>query len=262
MAAAGKLGKLGVGLVRVLAIASTCFACSDDDMLPAARMDASTHTPTMNGPHSDGGSADGTRDSGGSSGNPPPDAGPVAPTAGSGGAPVFSFDGGIGNLPVTGSVCTLGVGATCDGPEDCPVPQSCCAVFDASRLTYVSIGCALNCDALNEFELCHPDQGCNGRSRVCRRSAIVPHDFITVCADPIPVPVPTETTSEAITDKVMCGADLCAAGSEQCCLRSEFDFANRMSVALEPYCAPAGSACTCDSVPPTLIDEDGGMTPG
>jgi hypothetical protein len=239
MAAAGSVGKLGVGLVSMLAIASISFACSDDDTMPAARMDASTHTPTMPGSHSDGGSAEGSGDSGSSSVNPRADAGPVAPTAGSGSAPVFSFDGGIGIVPVTGSVCTLGVGATCDGPEDCPVPQSCCAVFDAGRFTYMSIGCALNCDALNEFELCHPDQGCNARGRVCRRSAIVPHDFITVCVEPVAVPVPTETTSEAISDKVMCGADLCTARSEQCCLRSEFDFANRMSIALEPYCARA-----------------------
>jgi hypothetical protein len=263
-----KLGKLGAGLVSALLCAGLFCACGDDDdhAVDEPGADASMHMGGTSHSPGDGGSV--PSDSG-SDAEAQPDADSPKPTAGSGGSGGFQFpfDGGIpsqGNVvPASGSVCTLKVGATCDGPEDCPVPQSCCGVFDAAQFTYVSIGCALNCDALNEFELCHPDQGCSLRGKVCRRSVIVPYDFINVCVDNVPALVPTESTSESHKDQVMCGADLCDAKTEQCCLRSEFDFAQRMSIALEPYCAPVGSACTCDSVPPNMVnDEDGGMIPG
>lgn len=241
------MGRAVTARVFLLGCMSVSLGCGDDDLPSfgedgsfAHDADAKTSSTTTDPPGNEAGMAD-------------DGATPGGPVGGS--SSPFS-DAGM--LPRGGSVCTLGVGAECDGPEDCPVPQSCCAVFDPLRLRYTSIGCALNCDQLNQFELCHPSQQCK-RGRTCRRSAVVPHDFITVCADP--GPFPTQTTSEEVVDRVLCGADQCVVGVEQCCLRSEFQFASLMSVPLEPYCAPIGSECNCSSEPPGM-DEDGGMVPG
>jgi hypothetical protein len=158
----------------------------------------------------------------------------------------------------SGELCVLHVGARCDGPEDCPGGQTCCAQFEALSYGYRSIQCQDSCDAVDQFELCHPGQVCDDPSQVCRRSVLVPHDFITVCADA--APVPTDTTSAAIDDEVLCGESSCRAGSEQCCLRATFDFATMMSTALPPYCAPLSSGCQCDDQP-VILDasvEDGG----
>jgi hypothetical protein len=163
--------------------------------------------------------------------------------------------------PPNVSLCTLSVAAQCDGPEDCEVPQSCCAEYDPLRLTYSSIGCRLNCDRSTQFELCHVEQGgCKRSGHTCRRSLIIPHDFITVCSN-TPAP-PAASTSQALDGLIVCGSDRCVAGVEECCLRSTFDFTNRMSVPLDPYCAPLGSACTCSSMMPGTGDEDGGMVSG
>jgi hypothetical protein len=177
---------------------------------------------------------------------------------GAGGAGGLWFD--AGRPPVSGSVCTLGVGAECDGPEDCPVPQSCCAQYDPLRIRYTSIGCRLSCDRVNEFELCHRDQGgCKRSGYSCQRSVIIPHDFIAICSN---ARLPAATTSdEPIAGKIVCGGDQCVAGVEECCLRSHYDFAQRISVALDPYCAPLGSECSCSSLPPG-DDNDGGMISG
>jgi hypothetical protein len=157
-------------------------------------------------------------------------------------------------------VCSLSVGAPCDGPEDCPLPQSCCATFDPVLFRYTDISCQRSCTGINEFELCHPERGCRDAGDECRRSSIVPHDFITVCAQA--ARVPTETTSREVVGAVLCGSDQCKVGSEQCCLRSEFDFSTLMSTPLEPYCAPLGAACDCAARPPLGADDDGGMVPG
>jgi hypothetical protein len=196
-------------------------------------------------------SIDGGEDSGsGDSGT----AGSVKP-GGAGGVGGLWFD--AGRPPATGSVCTLSVGARCDGPEDCPVPQSCCAQWDPARIRYTSIGCRLSCDRPDLFELCHVEQGgCKRSGYTCQRSVIIPHDFITICSN---ARLPAAAINDKpLVGKIVCGSDQCVAGVEECCLRSHYDFAERMSVALDPYCAPLGSDCSCSSLPPDG-DNDGGM---
>jgi hypothetical protein len=159
-------------------------------------------------------------------------------------------------------VCALRVGAECDGPEDCASGSTCCARFSRTTYSYTEIACSSSCDAVDDYELCHPGQMCVF-PRTCRRSLIVPHDFITVCAEP--ALVPTQTTSTALSGEIVCGDDRCAAGAEHCCLRNQFDFGTMMSTPLPPFCAPLGSECACDTeppdVPPADLDaghEDGG----
>lgn len=228
---------------------SAVVACGDDDDAPMPRADGSAQQDGASSFPPEGDASMGNVGPGtGGSGGPQP--------AGSGGP---AIDAGM--LPNAGSICALAVGAECDGPEDCPVPQSCCAV-SVVPLTYSIIACRQNCDRANEYELCHAEQGgCRRSDRVCQRSQIIPHDFITVCSNPTSLPLPTANSSQAIANTVVCGSDRCVAGKEQCCLRSEFDFEKRMTVALEPYCAPRGSSCTCASMPPAG-DEDGGMVSG
>ena len=235
----------------LLGCMSIVLGCGDDDDDgPIARDDGSvSHDGSSSNPPEDPADAgDGSVGSGGGGAS-----GSQAPPVG-GGVP---FDGGV--LPSAGSLCTLAVAAECDGPEDCPVPQSCCAI-SILPLTYSVIACRQTCDRVNEYELCHADQGgCRRSDRVCQRSQIIPHDFITVCSNPTNNPLPTANSSQAIDDVVVCGSDRCVAGKESCCLRSELDFARRQTVALEPYCAPIGSPCTCNSQPGGPSDEDGGI---
>lgn len=179
--------------------------------------------------------------------------------AAAGAAGTRAFDASVPALPAfSGQLCALRVGASCDGPEDCADGQRCCAQFEPIAYGYTSIECADSCDAPDQFELCHPGHTCKDPSDVCRRSVIVPHDFINVCASP--ATVPEQSTSVELAGEVVCASDTCVAGEEVCCLRSEFDFETMKLTALPAYCAPAGSACSCRDEPPDAgtADSDAG----
>jgi len=238
------MARCWIAIALLAGWAGTWLGCTDLGAAPS-REDASTGMQPEASVSSDGGDR-GKRDAAVANG-PGSGAGSGAGSGpGAGGSASAFFDAGFAQA--TGKVCTLAVGATCDGPEDCPDPQACCAVFDSLRFSYVRIGCSLTCEGPDHLELCHPQQGCRVPGAICRRSAIVPHDFITVCAGA--APVPSATTSESIDDVVVCGAERCRAADQQCCLRSQFDFGSLMSTPLEPYCAPSGSECSCDSTAP------------
>jgi len=229
------LGSMSLGL-----------GCSDDDVVTPQDDGGDRKSDAMSGvaPIDDGG---------------PSNAGADVPAGGAGGVGGFMFD--AGRRPTAGPMCALAVGAQCDGPEDCPVPQSCCGEFEPLRATYRSIGCRLSCDAPTQFELCHVEQGgCKRSGQTCQRSVIIPYDFITICSNAL-LPA-AANNSQDIDGVIVCGSDRCVAGVEECCLRSQYDFANRQLNALDPYCAPRGSACTCSSMAPGGSDDDGGMVSG
>jgi hypothetical protein len=176
----------------------------------------------------------------------------------SAGAP--GFDGSVLPLPAfSGELCVLHVGASCDGPEDCANGQQCCAQFERATYSYTRIACSDRCADADQYALCHPGQTCEASGYECRRSVIVPHNFIHVCASP------TSRAEEVIESvplegEVVCGAGTCRAGEEVCCLRSQFNFATMKLSPLPPYCAPEGSACDCtDEMPvPDASVEDAG----
>jgi hypothetical protein len=227
------------GLSSTLVLGTLVLAaCGDDDgMVPSNEGGDSMPPPPVASPTEDAGGAAGT--SAGGAPSPPPSSTPRVLRA-----------------------CALEVGASCDGSEDCPDGQRCCAKFQPVR--YTSIGCAETCDQPDEFELCHPGDVCKESGDVCRRSVIVPHDFIHVCASGSEAAKPPDAGFESRDGEVVCGADTCTAIDEVCCLRSSFDFGTATLSALAPYCAPAGAACRCDDVPPVPppdVDapvEDGG----
>jgi hypothetical protein len=196
--------------------------------------------------------------------SPPPDASPpgdAQPSADA--APPDAARDDAGSLPpfvrtLPDSVCALSVGATCDGSEDCAQGESCCATFDPLLFRYESIVCEDDCNGSNEFTVCHPGEPCASAGEVCRASLIIPHDFIGVCAAPQSGVPPLMGTASA--GEVACGADRCAVGSEQCCLRARYDFQAMSIDPLEPYCAALDAACRCNYVAPDAdpYDEDGG----
>ena len=195
--------------------------------------------------------------------SPPPGAmdGGSAGTS-SAGTSGMGFDASVLPMPVfSGELCVLHVGASCDGPEDCASGQQCCAQFERTSYSYTRIECADSCANADQYELCHPGQQCETSGYVCRRSVIVPHDFIHVCASPAPVPPPPAGPAGVpLEGEVVCGDGTCRAGDEVCCLRSQFDFATMKLNPLQPYCAPEGSACECtdEATLPDASVEDAG----
>lgn len=212
-------------------------ACGDDD----------ARDPSVEGDGSGGAASPPPTATGGGSGGMP-----------SGGAPTAG-DAAVQPLPAfpSGEVCALHVGASCDGAEDCAEGQRCCAQFQRITYSYTHIACSDSCEEPDQFELCHPGDTCPDPADVCRRSMIVPHDFINVCA--MPATVSRDSKSVALEGEVVCGAETCVAGEQVCCLRANFDFATMELKPLSPYCASAGSACLCNDTPPITDDvEDGG----
>jgi hypothetical protein len=213
-------------------LASLLAACGDDG-LDASSMSMNDAMPAA-APAEDASS-------------PPMDASPATTDAAtldaahSGGAPAPVVN------PLPDSVCSLAVGAWCDGKEDCAQGQTCCGRFEPVRFMYTSIGCKASCDGSNDFELCHPGESCTREGTECRSSLIIPHAFIGVCAGPessLPV-----VTGASVAGKIACGGATCDVGVEQCCLRSRYDFRTMGVSALEPYCAPPDHRCSCNHEP-------------
>ncbi|MDD9933684.1 MAG: hypothetical protein OXT09_08780 [Myxococcales bacterium] len=157
-------------------------------------------------------------------------------------------------IPTTGSICSVEVGAECDGNEDCPGGEVCCGRFNNAAFRYTEISCAATCGAL-DYVLCHPGDDCPGETQQCRASQILPYDFVGVCADPADTPT---LVGEAIAGEVLCGKSRCTVGEEKCCYRGRFEFASSTNVGLEPYCAPLDAVCSCDGAEEAAMELDAG----
>ena len=181
------------------------------------------------------------------------DAEPPMSTAGTG-AP-FPFPPIV--IPTEGKYCALSVGAQCDGREDCPSGQRCCATFNPATVSYDNVSCQANCRGMTRCEVCHADgdgeSDCADPGYVCRPSLIARFEFFSVCA--LRLPSDAKPTNTGTPGLIECGHDTrCEVGAEQCCLRASFDFARGTTSFLEPYCAPieAGrAACDCSVEPPS-----------
>lgn len=173
-----------------------------------------------------------------------PDAASVRPLP-----PPPPFDGSFAEL-LDPSSCTLLVAAACDGNEDCTGGQLCCGTFDSASFTYRSIECSSSCEGDNQRVLCHPGDTCAAAGQVCRRSQLLPFDFISVCASPSMSSA--TVTGEELDDLIVCGEERCHAGSERCCLRGRAGSLATGARPLAPYCTPEAEACECppeDAVP-------------
>lgn len=174
-------------------------------------------------------------------------------------ATVSIIDAGF-EYPDSGMTCGLNLGLRCDGDEDCGGGQVCCGTFDQVTFTYTSVECSDACGDANQRTLCHPGDACPNVDYVCRRSSLLPFDFVSVCSMPA-IDLP-EQVGDAVEGEIHCGTASCAVGAEQCCLGARVSRQPPISVEpFEPYCAPAGESCTCDntaSPPPVDAGGDGG----
>lgn len=174
----------------------------------------------------------------------PPDA------AGTGGSSWSGFDASIfENLP--DEICLSSVPAECDGPEDCGNDSVCCATFDPRRVNYSGIECKASCsNARQEFALCHPDGArCSLSSddeRECRRSVVLLHDFIGVCAPPNEL-AQTTLRGEEMSGSIECGAERCMVGTQKCCLNVSFKVREERRLAPSSHCMPLDAPCDCDA---------------
>ena len=188
-----------------------------------------------------------------SSPSTPSDGGTPTSTGGSkpgtGGAP--SSNGGVTGSGGAGgaAACTLAVGTTCDGPEDCPSGQRCCGKFQQPN--YVEIGCFDSCAAQQGdagfmmgralwFELCHPADTCEDSTASCTTSPYLPPSLSRCLPAQFAGMVmgggPPDATLGHDKNAVNCGKSVCTA-SEQCCVRQPLD----------PYCAPRTATCDCQA---------------
>ena len=205
---------------------ATFGACSsDDDEQPANSRDAGPDRRTTGGSGGSGGSTGGSGGSGGTAGGA--DAGCVA------------------------------VGTTCDGAEDCPTGQRCCARFQGMPPTgrYAEFRCMDSCSAPEAgvpegggfgatwLELCHAGDTCEDPTTFCTGSQYLPPSLAR-CFD-TDGGAPNASLGKA-PNAVNCGSAVCGAG-EQCCIRQPLD----------PYCAPAGATCQCERPQPEAGGGDG-----
>jgi len=203
----------------------------------------------------DGGSTGGKTSTGGSiSGNG------GGNTAGAGG---MGFGGGG---PAT--TCTTAFGTTCDGAEDCPTGQRCCAKFQTG---YVQAGCFDSCAALQGdaaaggvmmggitfwAELCHAGDTCENSATTCGTSRYLPSSLARCLPASVAGMAMSGTPDGGLghaKNAVNCGNAVCGA-AEQCCVRQP----------LEPYCAPKTATCECnvpDAGKPTKDAGTGGAAP-
>ena len=146
--------------------------------------------------------------------------------------------------PDSGMACSLKLGVRCDGDEDCGGSQVCCGTYDQTTFAYMSMECADSCDGAGQRKLCHPGDVCPNADHVCRRSSLLPFDFVSVCTTP--AMVMSEQVGAAVAGEITCGTASCEVGVEQCCLAARVTMQPAISImALEPYCAPTSEACEC-----------------
>jgi hypothetical protein len=217
---------------------SAIAGCDEQPSTPQEHDSGSSHNGVSHG-HEDAGGSGGSQVH--DSGPPPmstpnPDASPPPPPP----PPPSSPD----------PVCSLEVGAECDGAEDCGNGEVCCGTLKELVPTYETIKCQKQCDPPRSFEICHAGVKCRDGSE-CRRSSIIPHDFIGVCFD-----VPNrsdEPIGKPIAKEIACGPTPCEFGTEKCCLNAKVTFVTPPA-AEPPYCAPLSADCLCDEKPPPRRD--------
>jgi hypothetical protein len=139
----------------------------------------------------------------------------------------------------------MSVAAECDGREDCD-EGVCCAEFSPTSVRYERIACSTDCTSATQFALCHPGERCSANeSLVCRRSLILPFEFLGVCAAPSNIVGPP--SGPASSGEITCGDETCEVGRERCCLRASFDFRTQSGGPLEPTCVGMDEPCNCDT---------------
>lgn len=228
-----------LGLVCALAAPLALAACASD-----------------NGPSG----ADAGEDSGPSTGGK---SGGTGGHAGSGGSAGKTAAGGsAGNGGSAGSsMCTVTAGTECDGPEDCPTGQHCCGEYNGSG-AYDRFSCMASCTADAGaglgggpllFELCHGGDTCEDSTAMCLTSPYLPMS-LSRCLPAMLVGqtmgAPPDASLGKAAHAVNCGSAVCGSG-EECCVRQP----------LAPYCAPKGTACSCDHVAaPDAGTNEGGVT--
>ena len=164
--------------------------------------------------------------------------------AGPNGLPTVPIIDASFEYPDSGMACNLTLGVRCDGDEDCGGSQVCCGTYDQTTLAYLSMECADSCDGASQRKLCHPGEVCPSADHVCRRSSLLPFDFVSVCATP--AVVMSEQEGAAVEGEINCGTSTCEVGVEQCCLAAHVTMQPAVSVmALESHCAPVSEACEC-----------------
>lgn len=74
-----------------------------------------------------------------------------------------------------GSTCTYGVAVPCDGPEDCPGTEVCCATLfvQGKNLSYQSVACASSCSGRDQRVVCGASGACPSGT-VCGTSDVLP----------------------------------------------------------------------------------------
>lgn len=170
------------------------------------------------------------------------------PPTGTGGTglpfpPAAGTSGNMGSD--AGGMCYLHVAIACDGDEDCKGGRVCCGTFDSGNFTYTAVACRDTCDGMNEYKLCHPGETCPGMGDECRRSQVIPHDFISVCAAPASVPSKITGIKKV---GIVCGDATCKGG-QRCCLPGVIESGSGMNAvrsALPAYCVDTQSECACD----------------
>src|SRR6185436_19918046 len=182
---------------------------------------------------------DASTGSGERSGSPALDAGTDASLGRLKTVPII--DAGFVNRDAGEPSCGVNVGLSCDGDEDCSGGQVCCGTYDSMRFTYTSIECADSCDGTTQRKLSHPGDICPDATHVCRRSELIPFDFVSVCSTPDMSTA--EQSGSAVEGEIACGQQSCVAGAEQCCLGALIALGSPPSITpLAPYCTVVGAA--------------------
>lgn len=152
--------------------------------------------------------------------------------------PTTQDDAGVG----AAGGCFANFGAECDGDEDCSDGQVCCGTLSGGT-AYVSIQCQDSCEQPDGFKLCHGDEVCPTEGFVCRRSAIIPFEFLQVCADPADN---GDATVDTTAGEIACRDTTCQVGTEKCCIRQTFSLTGGAGTVLPPLCKPIDEDCGCD----------------
>jgi hypothetical protein len=164
-----------------------------------------------------------------------------------------------GGAVVNDGGCTP-VAATCDGPEDCPMGQTCCGTLDMTVGGYTKIACQPSPCAPADagmaglgggtlmFELCRADTMCHDTmGYTCGTSMYLP-PFLYRCYMWTSAPPSTAT---GLPGHVACGNGTCNTG-EECCILGQ------TGMSAPSYCAPVGQGCSCSGMP----SSDGGVDAG
>jgi len=136
--------------------------------------------------------------------------------------------------------CSSIEGISCDGSEDCPTGQRCCASLQNGP---TQTGCYDSCVALdtansNAFwrELCHTTDQCEDPTFECTTSGSLP-TWLFRCVAMMGRPAATNLNMSA--GSVNCGPNLVCGNGQKCCA------AQSASTGATLYCADPNAECKC-----------------